>query len=128
MDTQQVYCAESTLHTATYVYLPLPLKPTQVYCEMDLDGGGWTLVWKHSPMQVPATEPLSDKMKHGGVFVDYSKVVDYCKNSSGVQPYPSTSDHACGDLSILGIYFDKTSPYDARINCDLYHSEQPCWL
>ena len=141
---------------------------------MDLDGGGWTLVWKHSPMQVHATEHLSDKMKHygtvlkecptlsagwcnipgkarfmpsemmfvayheenvvyaykatfnrnldtdwtGGVFVDFIKVVDYCKHNNGVQPYPSTATG--GTLSILGINFDKTTPYNIRNNCDMY--------
>ena len=143
---------------------------------MNLDGGGWTLVWKHSPMQVHAIEPLSDKMKHngtilrecstlsagwcnipgkarfmpsemmfaayheehvvyaykatfnknldsdwtGGVFVDYVKVVDYCRHNNEVQPYPSTAQ-AGGDLSMLGINFDKKSPYDIHNNCDVYH-------
>ena len=143
---------------------------------MDLDGGGWTLVWKHSPMQVHATEPLSDKMKHygtvlkecptlsagwcnipgkarfmpsemmfvayheenvvyaykatfnrnldtdwtGGRFVDYSKVVDHCISNNGIQPAPSTAQSG-GDLSMLGINFDKNTPYDIHNNCDVYH-------
>ena len=32
-----------------------------VYCEMSLDSGGWTLVWKHSYMEVG---PLSEDMKY----------------------------------------------------------------
>ena len=33
----------------------------RVYCEMSLNGGGWTLVWKHSYMEVG---PLSENMKY----------------------------------------------------------------
>ena len=33
----------------------------RVYCEMSLNGGGWTLVWKHSYMEVG---PLSEDMKY----------------------------------------------------------------
>ena len=32
------------------VFLLVP--PLQVYCDMDLNGGGWTMVWKHSYMEV----------------------------------------------------------------------------
>ena len=45
---------------------PLPLS-MQVYCNMDDDEGGWTLVWKHSAMEVPS---LTEDMKY---FSDYYK-------------------------------------------------------
>jgi len=34
--------------------------PREVYCDMDFDGGGWTLVWKHSYYEVGA---VSDDMR-----------------------------------------------------------------
>ena len=43
---------------------PLSMK---VYCNMDEDGGGWTLVWKHSAMEVRS---LTEDMKY---FSDYYK-------------------------------------------------------
>ena len=41
--------------------------PHKVYCNMDDDGGGWTLVWKHSAMEVL---PLTESMRY---FSDYYK-------------------------------------------------------
>ena len=136
---------------------------------MSTDGGGWTLVWKHSYME---TSPLSTNMYYfsdyyksctthdsgwcnipnkkrfnpteqmivayhkgtivyaykatfnynidhdwtGGVLVDFKKIVGKCKRRMGVQPAPSghIKKH-----SLLGLAFDKLSPYDYLRNCDI---------
>ena len=137
---------------------------------MSTDGGGWTLVWKHSPRE---SLPLSTNMYYfskfyractsytndwcnipnkkcfdpteqmiaayhygetiyaykgvfnynidhdwtGGVLVDFAKIVDKCTNrgSVNIQPAPSSDNR---DRRLLGIVFDKTSPYHYFINCD----------
>ena len=41
-----------THNYSTHYTVDLCVPPLQVYCDMDLDGGGWTMVWKHSYMEV----------------------------------------------------------------------------
>ena len=41
-----------TLYSQHLYTVDLCVPPLQVYCDMDLDGGGWTMVWKHSYMEV----------------------------------------------------------------------------
>ena len=137
---------------------------------MSLDGGGWTLVWKHSYME---TSPLSTNMYYysdyyksctthdsgwcnipnkkrfnpteqmiaayhkgtivyaykgiynynidhdwtGGVLVDFKKIIDKCtkRGSPNVQPAPSINHK---DYRLLGLAFDKVSPYNYMGNCD----------
>ena len=137
---------------------------------MTTDGGGWTLVWKHSYLE---SLPLSTNMYYfsdyykscttynsgwcnipnkkrfnpteqmiiayhrgtivyaykgvfnynidhdwtGGVLVDFKKIVDGCtkKGSPNVQPAPSTNN---GDHRLLGLAFDKVTPYNHDGNCD----------
>ena len=137
---------------------------------MSTDGGGWTLVWKHSYME---TSPLSTNMYYfsdyyknctthdsgwcnkpnkkrfspteqmivayhkgtivyaykgifnynidhdwtGGVLVDFEKIIDTCTRSGSlnVQPAPSVNN---GAHKLLGLGFDKRSPYSHLSNCD----------
>ena len=135
---------------------------------MATNGGGWTLVWKHSYME---TSPLSTDMYYfsdyykscttydsgwcnipnkkrfnpteqmivayhkgsivyaykgifnynidhdwtGGVLVDFKKIIDKCTGSTSqnIQPAPSAYSK-----TLLGLTFDKLSPYDYSDNCD----------
>ena len=136
---------------------------------MSTDGGGWTLVWKHSYME---TSPLSTNMYYfsdyyksctihdsgwcnipdkkrfnpteqmivayhkgtivyaykgifnynidhdwtGGVLVDYKKIIDHCTTTGeNVLPAPSS---ASKNYEMLGIAFDKRSPYDYLRDCN----------
>ena len=53
----------------------------------------------------------------GGVLVDFKRIIDKCTNSrsQNVQPAPSSHNN---DPRLLGLTFDKVSPYDYSINCD----------
>ena len=140
---------------------------------MTTDGGGWTLVWKHSYME---TSPLSTNMYYfsdyyksctihhsgwcnipnkkrfnpteqmivayregnivyaykgvfnynidhdwtGGVLVDFKKITDTCTSSGSPNVQPAPSAHG-GDRNLLGLAFDKRSPYNYVGNCDTIH-------
>ena len=146
---------------------------------MSIDGGGWTLVWKHSYME---TSPLSTNMYYysdyyksctihdsgwcnipnkkrfnpteqmivayhrgtivyaykgifnynidhdwtGGVLVDFKKIVDKCTKYQNIQPAPSAETNP----NLLGLAFDKHSPYNHLYNCDTiktsFMSPQEC--
>ena len=49
----------------------------------------------------------------GGILLDFKKVVDKCSSSNGVQPAPQNS-------GVVGLTFDKHSPYDHKANYDTY--------
>ena len=51
----------------------------------------------------------------GGILLDFKKIVDKCTTNSGVQPAPVAS-------LILGITFDKITPYNYINNCDTLDS------
>ena len=152
---------------------------------MSTDGGGWTLVWTHSYLEI---SPLSTNMYYfsdyyksctthdsgwcnipnkkrfnpteqmivayhkgtivyaykgifnynidhdwtGGVLVDFKKIVDTCTYSGSPNVQPAPSAHG-GDRSLLGLAFDKRSPYNYVGNCDTlrgtFHSPDSCrWL
>ena len=140
---------------------------------MSIDGGGWTLVWTHSYLEI---SPLSTNMYYfsdyyknctthdsgwcnipnkkrfnpteqmivayhkgtivyaykgifnynidhdwtGGVLVDFKKIIDKCthRGSPDVQPAPSSNTK---DRVLLGLAFDKRSPYNYLNNCDTFY-------
>ena len=53
----------------------------------------------------------------GGVLVDFKKIIDKCttRGSPNVQPVPSIPHR---DRKLLGLAFDKVSPYNYFGNCD----------
>ena len=137
---------------------------------MNIDGGGWTLVWTHSYLE---TSPLSIDMFYysdyyknctthdsgwcnipnkkrfdpteqmivayhkgtivyaykgifnynidhdwtGGVLVDFKKIVDKCTHSGSPNIQPALSSNI-KDKILLGLAFDKRSPYNYLDNSD----------
>ena len=52
----------------------------------------------------------------GGVLVDFKKIIDKCtKSRANIQPAPSIHNR---DRKLLGLAFDKVSPYNYYGNCD----------
>ena len=53
----------------------------------------------------------------GGVLVDFKKMVDRCAkgSSQNIQPAPSSN---AKNYEMLGLAFDKVTPYDYQNNCD----------
>ena len=50
----------------------------------------------------------------GAILLDYKKITDNCTNAHDFQPAPQNS-------LVIGLTFDKASPYDYKINTDTYH-------
>ena len=53
----------------------------------------------------------------GGILVDFKKIVDNCANEASQNIQPAPSSHS-KNREMLGIAFDKASPYDYLFNCD----------
>ena len=53
----------------------------------------------------------------GGILVDFKKIVDNCANEANQNIQPAPSSHS-KNREMLGIAFDKASPYDYLFNCD----------
>ena len=85
-----------------------------VYCEMSLDGGGWTLVWKHSYMEVG---PLSEDMKY------FSKHYRSCTNlETGLCNIPYKARLNPTEMMIVA-YRNKEArfAYKGKFNHDIDH-------
>ena len=54
---------------------------------------------------------------HGGVLIDVAKIVDSCANSRSQNVQPAPSSHA-KHREMLGLAFDKITPYDYLFDCD----------
>ena len=50
----------------------------------------------------------------GAILLDFEKIVDNCTQRKGVQPAPD-------NIGVIGLTFDKYTPYDHKTNCDTYH-------
>ena len=55
----------------------------------------------------------------GGSLIDFKKIVDKCTKNINIQPAPSAQTNP----DLLGLAFDKHSPYNYLHNCDtIYNS------
>ena len=58
----------------------------------------------------------------GGILVDFKKIVDKCDIAQSINNPPAPSTHS-GNRELLGLAFDKYSPYNYFKNCDtIYNS------
>ena len=57
----------------------------------------------------------------GGVLVDFKKIVDKCTENGSPNVQPAPSLYGSSDHKLLGLAFDKKSPYDYSDNCDTIH-------
>jgi len=50
----------------------------------------------------------------GAILLDFVKIVDKCTSNNGVQPAPENN-------LVIGLTFDKVTPYNYKRNCDTYY-------
>ena len=50
----------------------------------------------------------------GAILLDFKKIVDKCTDRNGVQPAPESN-------LVIGLSFDKYTPYNYMTNCDTYY-------
>ena len=54
----------------------------------------------------------------GGVLVNFTKIIDRCGRNIDIQPAPSAQTNP----NLLGLAFDKRSPYNYHSNCDTFYN------
>ena len=90
----------------------------RVYCEMSLNGGGWTLVWKHSYMEVG---PLSEDMKY---FTNHNRPCTDIETGWCNVPYKARLNPT--EMMIVA-YNNKSSSLGIQGLVQLQHRLQLAW-
>jgi hypothetical protein len=71
------YVYDGSTGSGTYKIMPKgAIKPFEVYCDMDTDGGGWTLVLLHSQYQTDPTPTWNEAINNNNVEGDFANGLD----------------------------------------------------